>query len=234
MIRPNPRALARPLVIAALLCGGLSGATGPVLGQEQQQPAEAQVSAVAQEKAEWPCVARKVAEISPAQIWDGPSIAGLDNWRDDDTIRKLSEFVIARRIPMDEVEAAVKKYADGIPEASRDAKLTLLFSAMLSRINDERKIVMDGIERFHKRQKTRAEEIEKEGLTLPHQGSALPDAPVSAADIDKLSPEEEKYKWEVRVFQERQQNIPIACEIPQLIEERAGAVARAIRANMKS
>jgi hypothetical protein len=36
------------------------------------------------------------------------------------------------------------------------------------------------------------------------------------------------------VFQEKQANIPIACEIPQLMDERAGAIARAIRAQMKS
>ena len=43
----------------------------------------------------------------------------------------------------------------------------------------------------------------------------------------------EKMKWEIRVFQERQQNIPIACEIPQLMDERIGLVARTIRALQK-
>ncbi len=183
---------------------------------------------------DWPCIARKVVEISPATIWDGPSIEGFENWRNDDEIRKLSEFVVARRNAQEEVEAAIKKYAEGIAEADRDKMLTELFVASLSRINDERKIVISGIERFHKRQLARAKTIEAEGLELPKSVAAPSDAPVSAGEIDKLSPEEEKYKWEVRVFQERQQNIPIACEIPQLIEERAGLIARAIRANMKS
>ena len=183
---------------------------------------------------DWPCISRKVVEVSPATIWDGPSLEGFENWRNDDDIRKLSEYVITRRITADEVEAAIKKFAEGLAEADRDKKLTELFVAALSRINDERKIVISGIERFHKRQLARAKTIEKEGLDLPSKGAALPDAPMSAGEIDKLSPEEEKYKWEVRVFQERQQNIPIACEIPGLIEERAGLVARAIRANMKS
>lgn len=183
---------------------------------------------------DWPCIARKVVEITPATIWDGPPLEGYEAWRNDDTIRKLSEYLIARRIPVEEAEAAVKKYADGLPEAERDKKLTELFAGVLSRINDERKIVMSGIERFHKRQLARAAQIEKQGLELPNQGEALPEEPMAAGEIDKVSPEEERYKWDVRVFQERQQNIPIACEIPQLIEERAGAIARAIRANMKS
>ena len=183
---------------------------------------------------DWPCISRKVVEISPAQIWDGPALEGFEKWRDDDTIRKLSEYLVARRIAPETVEEAIKKYAQSVPEAERDNKLTELFAAVLSRTNDERKIVISGIERFHKRQLARSKKIEEEGLTLPNQGAALPTEPIPAGEIDKLSEEEERYKWEVRVFQERQQNIPIACEIPGLIEERAGLIARAIRANMKS
>lgn len=196
--------------------------------------AAAPAHAIDEQNPDWPCVWRKVVEITPAQIWDGPSLEGIENWRNDDTIRKLSEFVISRRIPAEEVEAAIKKYADGIAEADRDKKLTVLFAAALSRINDERKLIVFGIERFHKRQLARAKEIERQGLELPNQGKQLPEEPMPAGEIDKLSEEEIRYNWDVRVFQERQKNIPIACEIPQLIDERAGVVARAIRANMSS
>jgi hypothetical protein len=94
---------------------------------------------------------------------------------------------------------------------------------------------MSGIERFNQRQLERAKQIEKEGLTLPPDkqaeaaGEELP-----AGEIGKLSDAEDKYKWEVRVFQEKQAAIPIACEIPELIDQRAGDLARAIRAQMKS
>lgn len=185
------------------------------------------------ETPEWPCISRKVLEITPAQIWDGPSLEGTGKWRDDDEVRKLSQYLMARRVPIEEVEAAIKKFAEATPEAERDRRLTMLFAGVLSRVNDERKIVMNGIERFHKRQKDRAAAIEKQGIALPDQGAALPDNPVPASEIDQVSEEEAKWRWEVRVFQERQQNIPIACEIPQLIDERAGEVARAIRAQMK-
>lgn len=219
---PNTSATSRAKALFVCLALALGGAAAvPALAADSATP-------------DWPCISRKVVEITPATIWDGPSLEGFDAWRNDDVIRKLSEYLIARRIPLEDVEAAVKKYADGLGEADRDKKLTELFAGVLSRINDERKIVMSGIERFHKRQLARAAQIEKQGLELPAQGEPLPEEPMAAGEIDKLSPEEERYKWDVRVFQERQQNIPIACEIPQLIEERAGAVARAIRANMKS
>lgn len=206
---------------------------------------------------DWPCVWRKVVTIDAATIWDGPALDGAKNWMNDDTVRKLSAYVISRRLKTEEVEDAIKKFADGLPEDTRDAKLTELFAAALSRTNDERKIVVNGIERFHKRQLARAKEIEAQGVELPPmdlmqvpQASAEPvpepqpgadmgpagkieDAIAAAAPPSKDDPQE-RMKWEVRVFQERQQNIPVACEIPQLMDERAGLVARAIRSHMKS
>jgi hypothetical protein len=112
----------------------------------------------------------------------------------------------------------------------------MLFSAVLTRTNDDRKVVMSGIERFHKRQLERAAEIEKEGLQIPPENEiGLTDESAGpAGEISQLSSKEEKYKWEIRTFQEKQANIPIACEIPQLIDQRAGDIARAIRAQMKS
>jgi hypothetical protein len=182
---------------------------------------------------DWPCVARKVIEISPGQIWDGPSLEGAAGWQSDDKVRTLSGYLISRRIKLEDMEAAVKKFADGQPAADRDKKLSELFAAVLSRSNDERKTVITGIERFHKRQLARAANIEKAGIALPKDTDPIPAQEIPAGEIDKISPEEDKFKWEVRVFQERQQSIPLACEIPQLIEERAGAIARAIRAQMK-
>lgn len=188
------------------------------------------------DKAEWPCVYRKVPILSAATIWDGPEIKDTSSWRKDDAIRKLSQFLVSRRIKEEDAEAAIKKYAAGLPADAHDAKLTELFAAVLTRTNEDRKVVMSGIERFHKRQMERAKEIEKEGIELPppNESGVTDDANGAAGEISQLSSKEEKYKWEIRTFQEKQANIPIACEIPQLIDERAGAIARAIRSEMKS
>jgi hypothetical protein len=214
------RALAIGLAMAATQSGFGSG---PTLALDASTP-------------DWPCVYRKVPELSAATIWDGPTIADTTSWLKDEHVRKLSEYLISRRVKEEDAETAIKKFAEGLPADTHDAKLTELFAAVLTRTNDDRKLVMSGIERFHKRQLERAKEIEKEGIALPPEGEEP--APTSeqpaSGEISKLSDQEEKYKWEVRVFQEKQANIPIACEIPQLMDERAGAIARAIRAQMKS
>jgi|KBSMisStaDraftv2_1062788.scaffolds.fasta_scaffold190047_1 hypothetical protein len=183
----------------------------------------------------WPCVYRKVPELSAAAIWDGPAITDTDSWRKDDKVRKLSEYLVSRRVKEPDAEAAIKKFADSLPADARDAKLTELFAAVLTRTNEDRKVVMSGIERFNVRQHERAKAIEKEGLSLPPDTvAAAAGEEVPAGEIGKLSDAETKYKWEVRVFQEKQANIPLACEIPELIDQRAGDIARAIRAQMKS
>lgn len=209
-------------------------------------------------ESEWPCIARKVTRIDAATIWDGPAIDEKDrSWYSDDQIRKISQYVLSRRIKEEEVEAEIKKFAESIPEAERDKKLAILFSAALSRSNDERKIVMDGIEKFHKRQVELSKKIEQQGAAIPEidpemQAAVLEagregdvagpvgkvsDAIAAARSAAKEEPKDdpaERLKWEMRVFQERQQNIPIACEIPGLLEERIGLVARTIRANMSN
>ncbi len=195
----------------------------------------------------WPCISRKVMEISAAQIWDGPALDNATGWQNDDEIRKLSSNLIARRYKLEDVEASIKKYADSVAADQRDARLMDLFAAVLSRSNDDRKIVMSGIERFHKRQLELAKKIEATGATvpLPNEAAARPSAASSGKEapapevaeqdttVGNANEAAEKYRWDVRIFQERQQNLPLACEIPGLIEERAGAIARAIRALMK-
>lgn len=186
-------------------------------------------------KDEWPCVYRKVPVLSAATIWDGPEIKDTTSWHSDDTIRKLSQYLISRRVKMEDAEAAIKKFAAGLPSDKRDAKLTELFSAVLTRTNEDRKTVMHGIEKMHKQQVIRSEEIKKEALALQPEEQAEAENPEGGAGIaGKGSDAQEKYKWEIRAFQEKQANIPLACEIPQLIDERAGDIARAIRAEMKS
>jgi hypothetical protein len=48
----------------------------------------------------------------------------------------------------------------------------------------------------------------------------------------ELAAAEERYNWDVRVFSERQQSVPLACEIPVLIEQRLFELAREIRSHM--
>lgn len=179
---------------------------------------------------DWPCIQRKVPTISAAQIWDGPPIDDIKEF--DPALRDLTEVLESRRVSAEEAEKAIKDYAASIPEAERDKKLTELFASFLNEINNDRSFVMGRVEDFQKRQKGRAAELEREGQQLAEKGLAATDE-LLPTEI-QLSPEQQEYNWNARIFQERQQNLTMACEVPVLIEQRAYEISRLIRAHMKS
>ena len=66
-------------------------------------------------------------------------------------------------MPIEEAAAAVAAFAAAKPQDKRDEALKLLFAGLLNTTNSDRAIVMSGIERFQRRQRARAAEIERQG-----------------------------------------------------------------------
>jgi hypothetical protein len=178
---------------------------------------------------DWPCVQRKVETLSAAQMWDGGDVDELKQWRDDEQMGKLIAVLASRRVPLEEAAAAVTQFAEARPQDQRDEALKQLFAGLLDTVNRDRAVVISGIERFQHRQRGRAAEIER-------QGAAIRQLKERAASDEKARAEltavEQRYDWDVRVFTERQQSLPLACEIPVLIEQRLFALGREIRARM--
>ena len=178
---------------------------------------------------DWPCVQRKIATLTSAQMWDGVPVDHLTQWRDDETMTKLIAVLASRRVPLEQATAAIAQFAAAQPSEKRDDALKLLFAGLLSSVNSDRAIVLSGIERFQQRQKARATEIER-------QGAAIRLLKEQAANDEKaraqLAAAEDSYNWDVRVFSERQQSLPLACEVPVLIEQRLFELGREIRSRM--
>jgi hypothetical protein len=179
--------------------------------------------------ADWPCIQHKVATLTAAQMWDGPPVDNLTEWRDDEAIGKLIPTLTNRRVPEEKAAAAIDAFAAAQPEDKRDEALKQLFAGLLSTVNDDRAIVMRGIERFQKRQRGRAKEIERQGEAIRQLKEKAGTDEKARADVAAT---EDRYNWDVRVFTERQQALPLACEIPVLIEQRLFNLAREIRARM--
>ena len=179
--------------------------------------------------ADWPCVQRKVAKLTSAQMWDGAPVDDLTKWRDNEEITKLIVVLASRRVSLEQATAAIARFAAAQPQERRDEALKLLFAGLLSTINSDRAVVMGGIERFQQRQKARAAEIER-------QGTAIRELKERAVNDEKahaeLAAAGDRYNWDVRVFSERLQSLPLACEVPVLIEQRLFALGREIRSRM--
>jgi hypothetical protein len=188
-------------------------------------------SALAAEAAnpDWPCVQRKVVTLTAAQMWDGPAVDGLVQWSDNEEIRKLVALLASRRVSLEDAAAAIERFAAAQPQDKRDDALKLVFAGLLSTINSDRRAVMSGIERFQQRQRARAAELERQGAMIRQLKERA--ATDETARLE-LATAEEKYGWDARVFTERQQSLPLACEVPVVIEQRLFELGREIRSRM--
>jgi hypothetical protein len=179
--------------------------------------------------ADWPCVQHKVALLTSAQMWDGPDVDDLAQWRDNEEIKKLIAVLASRRVPLEEATAAIDRFATAQPKDKRDDALKLLFAGLLNTVNNDRAVVMGGIERFQQRQKARAAEVERQGAAIRQLKERAESDEKARSELTGAA---EKYDWDVRVFSERQQSLTLACEVPVLIEQRLFELAREIRSRM--
>ena len=178
---------------------------------------------------DWPCVQKRVENLSVTAIWDGPAIDAYKDWYRDDKLAALVKKLASRRVDIEKAKTALDAFIKEVPEAERDAQLTKIFAGLFDRINTQRRAVINGIEKYQRAQKSRAEELEQQGVNI---AKLKGDIVVDDTSAEPLSPEEEKQYWAGRIFQERQANIPIACELPAVIEERLFELARTIREKM--
>lgn len=216
----------------AALLAGPAWTQGPVPGSGQQPAPVQSAEPLPDLTADWPCIQRKVATLTSVQIWDGPPVEGLTGWEDDPAIKELAPVLASRRISEEDAAAEIKKYAESAPESERDQKLALLFAALLAEVNRDRATVVAGIETFQKRQRLRAAELEREGSKINEIRDKAPGAEDQPSE--ELTKATELYNWNARIFQERQKTMPLACEIPVLMEQRVFNLGREIRTHMKS
>lgn len=181
---------------------------------------------------DWPCVQKKVDDLTESQVWDGPTIAGLKGWWEDKAISATIDQMVNRRIELAETEKILKAYADSVPKAERDAKLTLLFAGLFDKMNIQRRSIMSGLEKYLRGQRDRASDIETQGLEVAALEAKVAADPSDAASATALATASEKFEWASRIFQERLNSIPIACEVPVIVDQRLYELGKLVRAQM--
>jgi hypothetical protein len=174
---------------------------------------------------DWPCIQRKVGELTAAQMWDGPDLDTGGDWRTDPTVAGLAAELAQRRMPLDEAAARIARFA---AEAGRerDVKLTALFARVLERINAERGRLVAGIERYARKQRELAERIKAAVLAAAARRAEPSGSGPTLAEV------EERLHWDTRIYDERQAALAYVCESPTLVEQRAFALAREIRSRL--
>jgi hypothetical protein len=172
---------------------------------------------------DWPCQQLKVPGISVASVWTGPSIEGIDKAeladpRQPEIVARLA----ARRTPMDDARKLIAEYLVGTND-EKQQKAKSLFAALYSRLNAQRDEVMNGIERFSRKQKAMAEQIRDETQKMRE----LQDRPnADQAQSDELA---NRLLWQTRIFEDRRKSTSYVCDVPVLIEKRLFDLGSAIQ-----
>ncbi len=173
---------------------------------------------------DWPCVQRKVPEISAGMVWAGPPVEELkQSWKDDAEVSQLAGTLAARRTDIEAAKTAVADFAAGLG-TDRNERLTLLFAATLDIINGERASIISGIGRYTRRQRALAEKISR----VDGEIKALP-----ASDKEKREELEQQRLWDTRIYEDRERSLTYICEQPVLLEQRVFTLAREIMGHLK-
>ncbi len=172
---------------------------------------------------DWPCIQRKVPELSLGQIWSGPELpASAADWQKDPDISTLVPELAARRVPIAEAQKEIRDFAATLPKEKPNEQLFKLVQGLFDHMNRERSQVIAGIGRYARNQVQLAAQLRKEASDLDAL-RAKPDA--NAAEITDRT---DRLNWETRIFDERVQSLTYVCEVPTLIEQRLYALAKTV------
>jgi hypothetical protein len=173
---------------------------------------------------DWPCQQIKTPTLSLASVWAGPQLdLSSQSWRNESDVADLAAKMAQRRIPVADVEQAITDFKTKAG-ADADAKLLAAFAAAFEDLSQQRSQIVDGLDRFGHKQRALAARIRAESQAA--EGSAVQNrdgqAPPGADSQQRL-------QWDTRVFDDRRQTTTYVCETPTLIEQRIGAIARAVQ-----
>jgi len=110
-------------------------------------------------------------------MWNGLSIADVGNtWQDDAKIKDLVERIAARRTPLEVAQKAVTEFIVGAP-AEREQKAKQVFAGVFDTLSDQRREVMDGLERVSRKEMDLSAKINPDqSLTRSSRATTKPSA----------------------------------------------------------
>lgn len=173
---------------------------------------------------DWPCQAVKVPALSPGSVWNGPALDPyLATWPKDTEAADLAQRLAQRRVPLEKAVQEIKVFGEHAGDQKQQRLLDLV-AGLFSTLNEERSSVVAGLSRFGHRQKELAADL-RGTIEQLRTAQDKPDA-----DPTKIAQLTEQVTWGTRVFDQRRTSIRYACDVPNLIEQRLGALAQAIQA----
>ena len=172
---------------------------------------------------DWPCVQRKVPQLSLGQVWNGPDLPpSAKDWSDDASISALVEDVAARRLPLGDAQKKIRDFAESLPAEQLATKMAMLMQGLFDHMDAERSHVIAGISRYAHRQLEMAADLRKQASDVDAL-RAKPDA-----DPDEVERRTDQLNFATRIFTERAQSLTYVCDVPTIIEQRLYQLAKTV------
>lgn len=173
--------------------------------------------------ADWPCIQPRQPHLSLGQVWAGP--APDDAARAaaaDPATAALAERIAQRRMPLDQAEAEIDRFARGRDAAALSGLMLAVFNGM----DAYRTRLLDGIARYGRKQVALADRVRarRDRMALL-QAAEKP-------DFDAIDAEEKALDLDERIFNDSRQSLGYVCESPVLVEQRLFALGRVIAAHL--
>lgn len=177
---------------------------------------------------DWPCQQLKVPGIAVASVWNGPPIEIGDGAKPTDAKQaELVSRLAARRTPMEDARKLIADYIVGT-STEKQEKAKTLFAALYSTLNAQRDEVMDGIERFSRKQKAAADDIRDQARKLRQMQDQ------SSGDQAQTEDLASRLAWQTRIFEDRRKSTSYVCDVPVLIEKRLFDLGNAIQSDINA
>ena len=172
---------------------------------------------------DWPCIQRKVPQLSLGQIWNGPELpATAKDWAKDPGVSALVDAVAARRTPIAQAQKEIKDFATSLPPEQVAPKMTMLVQGMFDHMDTERSHVISGISRYAHKQLEMAAQLRKEASEIDALRAK------ADADPDDVERRTDQLNFATRIFHERVQSLTYVCDVPTIIEQRLYQLSKTV------
>ncbi|MBS8225313.1 hypothetical protein [Vannielia litorea] len=185
------------------------GATAPVHAADFSDPT-------------WPCIQRKVGQLSPGLMWPGPLEAPELSGEVEADVDELVGYLTLRRLPVEETRPQLEAFT--AVHGTDPALLGHVFQQAFISLNTLRGRLISGIEEYSLSQIALAERIDSARREMVTAMEA--DSP----DYDRVDALEEQIAWDERIYTDRRQSLTYVCETPVLLEKRLYAIAQMLQA----
>ncbi|WP_299638902.1 hypothetical protein [uncultured Ruegeria sp.] len=192
------------LIITAL---AWLGAAGPGLAADFSDPT-------------WPCIQRKVEDLSLGLMWPY-QVPDSETTEDSADIDEIAGLLALRRIDLEDLRPQVAEFAsryNGDPDI-----LGQVFQRVFDTLSKRRKRIIAGIGEFSLNQIDMAEKIDLARVEMEQALSSDP------PDYDRIDALEEQLDWDQLIYSDRQRSITYLCETPQIIERRLFAISQMLQ-----